>query len=205
MTLNIPSNIRLMADILKGKTPDTTRIELQVRKFSAEIQKAGGKRDARQIAAEIIALWKQNEVRKAIELGNQLLRKDPNNHVILSLVGRSLMKIKPPDPQAAEEHLKKAYNLGNTRTETLNDWFIAKQMQNDWRGLASLAKRLRGDLSTGFVVKIEATALVRMGQNRSSERDHRAAAEKYLEAGRLIQQELQAGSCHGHAGESDRA
>lgn len=183
--VNVPESLRLMADVVRRHLPHASDVERRVSQVNTELRKFSRSRNVGDVISEVVSRWKAGQTSEALEIANEALRQDSKNKDLLSLVGRAYLKVVPPDVSKSEYHLQMAYEQGNSRVETVNDWIMCKQMRRDWRGLIAVANKVRNVIGAGASTFHVAVATAKIAENRMLESKASEAAEKYREAARL--------------------
>jgi hypothetical protein len=183
--VHLPESLRLMADVVRTRLSRSNEIERKASQINADLKKFSGSRLIGDVISEVVSRWKSGQFAEALEIANEALNQEPNNKDLLGLVGRAYLKVAPPVVTKSERHLKLAFENGNSRVETINDWIMCKQMQRDWRGLIGVANRVKKVVGPGTTTFHIAMATAKIAENRLLERKSVEAAEKYREAARL--------------------
>ncbi|MGA2345896.1 MAG: AAA family ATPase [Candidatus Sulfotelmatobacter sp.] len=150
--LRLPSSIRLLADIVKGRIHDPKSIERECEKVRHKTPAASS--GVGHLTTRVMALWKSGQYQQALEVAQLADQRYADHADVKCLLGRAYLRLPVPDPQKAEAALHSASKLGCSRPELITLWMEAKKQRKDWVGLLEITKGARG----GQFITARATA-----------------------------------------------
>ncbi len=196
--LLVPDNIKLMASVISDVfKEDLRKIDRAAVDINKEVRRISVSQDIGHVVSEIAALWRSNQCTKALDIAMSALKKQETNPILISLVGRSLLKIIPPKLDDADKYLQKAYEKGVNRKEHLLDWIKVKIQKKDWKGLLGVAEKIKPDLVHSEYVYYVALARAQLAEDERLQGRILDAAKKFRDAGAYIAQGLKEGNMYG--------
>lgn len=182
--ISIPTNIRMMRDILKAKVRDPRRIETNCAKARSAATKVG--KDIGPLVSRIVALWANDHADDALALAEILDRQYPNHGDVKCLLGRAHLRVASPDFRKAELAFRKAQELGCNRPELMPLWVETKAELGDWAGLLDITSFADKDVPPPEILLARADAYKRLADIERKGGNMRSAAERYLVGGKEI-------------------
>lgn len=197
--LIIPSGIRLMNDIIKGRIRDPNSIEIECAKTRAGAPKLD--LDAPMIVHRIVALWKENQPKEALEVAKWASATYRDNPDIKCLLGRSFMRLNPPNARKADAEFAKAHRLGCRRPELMDLWIEAKTLIGDWIGVIEVTKLADQISPSSGNIYIRAKAYIELGESAKETGDMPKALDYYHIGGKMVNEAFSKGWARGRVAE----
>jgi hypothetical protein len=188
--LEVPSSIRLMQETIRGRTNDPSRIEHEcaiARKQTAQLNV-----DIGIMINRVIALWRDNKHEEALSVAKFLSSKYPKNPDIFCLLGRTYMRIIPPDTAKADITFTQANKLGCERPELFTLWIDCKTQRKDWHGLIYVTRLADQKSPSEDNAIARSKAFISLAQATVESGFIDKAAKIYLEGGRDANQVIKA-------------
>ena len=197
--LVVPSGIRLMGNLIKGRIRDPKRIERECAKARAGSPKLGA--DISRIIHRVVALWQDEEPGEALEVaiwGDQQNRDNPD---LKCLLGRAYRRLDPPDASMADVNFRRAHELNCHRTELTGFWIEAKKMLGDWVGIVEVTRLADKKSPDADNIYLRAQAFSELGDIAKKAGNMQVAAENYLAGGKEINESFAKDQARGRVSE----
>jgi DNA polymerase III delta prime subunit len=182
--LVVPSGIRLMANLIKKRLRDPKRIETECAKARTGSPRLG--LDIGLIVHRVIALWKDDSPREALDVALMGDKKIRNNPDLKCLLGRAYLRLSPPDARRADASFRAAHELGCQRAELMSLWLDAKLELRDWIGVIELTTLASSASPSSEYVYLQAKAYMELGEIARVAGNLETAAKNYYAAGKEI-------------------
>jgi hypothetical protein len=182
--LVVPGWIRLMTDEIRKKVRTPKPIEESCARARKDSPKVGG--DIGKVIHRVLALWRDHlfeDALQEIRRGEKEYKDNPN---LKCLLGRTYLKMKPPDARRADAAFRRAYELKCERPELLDLWIQAKKLLGDWIGIVDLTQLDAADSLSSENVYLRATAFNQLGNIARNSGDLSTSAKYYLKGGMEI-------------------
>ena len=175
--LIVPSGIRLMGGLIRGRLRDPSRIERECARVQSVSPKLEDKAD--RILRRVIALWRDQKPEDALEVVSLSDKQYRNNPNLKCLLGRAYLELNPANPQKADVAFRKAYELGCSRAELINLWVEAKRLREDWLGILEITQLEDRQTSAAEKVYFRAEAFSELGQTAEKTGNLNSAIDYY--------------------------
>jgi tetratricopeptide (TPR) repeat protein len=195
--VSVPNVIVAMADLIKKKISDPTRIE----KACAKVRSASGSLDesAYKYVRQIVGAWREDDYETAVEVGQRAVKNVPKSGDLWCALGRSYLKRKKgSDLGSADTAFRKAHELGCERTEHRPHWRQVKLLLKDWNGLLDLARSALSNGRSGKHVIDVANAYLGIGSGHYREGAWSAAADAFLKGAEEVYSAFKDNYAHGY-------
>jgi hypothetical protein len=197
VSLNVPSGLQLMRDIVRKRVHDPKRIDDECAR--ARSQNASKSKVASRITQRVIALWQGDDPNLALDIAKQGAREHPRSADLHCLLGRAYLRINPPNYQNAELAFREASNLSCDRPELLPLWIEAKYGLTDWNGILAITQLVANNKGAGSDIFLHrATAHRELAKNAANSGNWKSSAEWYRNGGLEINQAFSKGKAAGN-------
>jgi len=192
--ISVSNEIRSMADLIRSKLTDPSRIE----KNCAKINKHSESSDkvVADFIREVTSFWRDNDFQNALEAAQFAVKKAAPNGDFYCLLGRCYLQVTPPDAKSADVALRRAKELDCVRPELLNLRIDAKVLLEDWIGIVEILADREANLSANDSLEL-AHAYSKLGDLEVRARSYSSAENHYLHGGQVIKRAFDEGRAHG--------
>jgi tetratricopeptide (TPR) repeat protein len=195
--VSVTNVIVAMADLIKKKISDPTRIE----KACAKVRSASKSLDesSYKYVRQIVGAWREDDYETAVEVAQRGVKNVPKSGDLWCALGRSYLKRnKGNDLSSADTAFRKAHELGCERTEHRPQWRQVKLLLRDWNGLLDLATSLlSADRSGKHVIDI-GNAYLGIGSGHYREGAWEPAAQAFLKGAEQVYAAFKENYAHGY-------
>jgi hypothetical protein len=195
--VTVPNVIVAMADLIKKKISDPTRIE----KSCAKVRSASRSLDesSYKYVRQIVAAWREDDYETAVEVGQRGVKNVPKSGDLWCALGRSYLKRnRGNDLKSADTAFRKAQELGCQRTEHRPYWRQVKLHLQDWNGLLDLANvALSAERSGRYAIDV-GHAYFGIGSGHYREGAWSAAADAFLKGAEEVSAAFKDNYAHGY-------
>ncbi len=137
--ISVPSELQAVLDLLKEELGGAAK---PVEEAVARAHEKSGNQQ-RHVGASIRSiarLWAAGQADEALIIAQELRHKFPENGDVASVLGSTLLRVKPPKYRDADRELERAIKLNCSKSELLPNIIHAKTALEDWAGLKEFTR-----------------------------------------------------------------
>lgn len=137
--ISVPDELQAVVDLVRTQLGAGAKL---VEEAVGRAHERSGNQE-RQVGSNIrsiVRLWAAERFDEAVIVACDLRKKFPNNGDAASILGASLLRVKPPKYRDADRELDAAARLGCTKSELLPNMIRTKTQIQDWSGLRELTR-----------------------------------------------------------------
>jgi hypothetical protein len=190
--IELPTSIQLLADLIRKKIHDPNWLERECEKIRD--RQPDPSSDVGRVTARVVALWKDNKAREALDLTVVAKQQFPAHPDLECLLGRAYLKLSPSDVAKADVAFHRAWELKCSRPELLPMWLQTKANLRDWMGILDITKDLP---SIPNIVIARGRAYSALAEIALKTTNYSRAAEHYLAGGKYVLDSLQRAETRG--------
>lgn len=192
----VPRNVRMMDGIVKDNIPDPKVIEKACDRARSLSPRENQNQELAKLTGRVIAHWRANEPRYAVELCVSQRKQYRNNPDFRCLIGRAYLRLTPPHAHDADREFRQAHRLGCERPELYDLWVAAKEIIQDWHGVIDVSRMADGSGERPENVLTRAQAYLRIGKINAEKGKFGDAAARYLQGAEDIHKVFNAGKAY---------